>query len=129
MVVFLLSLRHVLASSGTFALEYGSCTLNADATCFYSPNYPYQYGTNQTCKISVQQEARLQVKRFSLDPHSEFSIELWDDTSDGDGGRDYFNSNGPDGRYVDPLNYITWTSGSYAKDCGFEICAVVPGVI
>jgi hypothetical protein len=36
-----------------FEVISGSCTLNAESTCFMSPNYPYNYPNGASCTIGI----------------------------------------------------------------------------
>ena len=47
----------------------GACTTTSDATCFVSPNFPDNYGSNQNCNIHVaaSEAVTLSVAAFTTE--------------------------------------------------------------
>ena len=46
----------------------GGCTVDGD--CFYSPNYPEDYGNHATCTITALADGNLTVVDFAVESHS-----------------------------------------------------------
>ena len=59
-----------------FEVISGSCTLNADSTCFMSPNYPYNYPNDASCTIGItfaeNGAGYLGVRSFSTEGDNDF---------------------------------------------------------
>jgi hypothetical protein len=59
-----------------FEVISGSCTLNADSTCFMSPDYPYNYPNDASCTIGITSAANgagyLGVRSFSTEGDYDF---------------------------------------------------------
>jgi hypothetical protein len=96
-----------------FQLNSGSCTLDATSTCFYSPNYPSNYGDGDSCSITVLHGATLSVDYFLLETTYDYL------TVD---GTTYTSSTGPDGVTVTSGITITFTTDLSINYAGFAIC-------
>ena len=58
-----------VAGFGLFTVTSGACTTTSDATCFVSPNFPDNYGSNQNCNIHVaaSEAVTLSVAAFTTE--------------------------------------------------------------
>jgi hypothetical protein len=94
----------------------GLCTLDSSGDCFRSPNYPSNYGSNQTCTITAHEAVTLSVTSFDVE--AEYCQY---DYLRVNGGR-YCGTTGPSGVQVAAGANITWTSDDAYFFSGFEIC-------
>jgi hypothetical protein len=99
----------------------GLCTLDSSGDCFRSPNYPSNYGSNQTCTITAHEAVTLSVTSFDVE--AEY---CYFDYLRVNGGRYCGNTGGPSGVQVAAGANITWTSDDAYFFSGFEICGAFP---
>ena len=100
----------------------GLCTLASSATCFRSPNYPSNYGSNQQCTITAHEAVTLSVTAFNVEGYGCQYDNLTVN------GNTYCGTTGPSGVHVAAGANITWTSDDADFFSGFEICGVGVGV-
>ena len=97
-----------------FEVVSGSCTTSGK--CFESPNYPGNYGLDETCSIkvlSVGGDKRLASVAFNTEAdYDELTI----------AGTAYSGTAGPVGVAVSAGDNITWSSDGYGIDLGFQVC-------
>jgi hypothetical protein len=99
-------------------VESGPCTLANSGTCFRSPNYPSDYGVDQTCTITTQDAVTLSVTAFSTEQtHDKLTVN----------GVQYSGTTGPGGVQVSAGSTITWTSDGSVTRTGFQICGTGSG--
>ena len=91
-----------------------SCSSISD--CFYSPNFPNNYDSNDICNMTVLQGAKLEVQSFSTELNYDFLYI---------NGEAYSGSDGPDGVRVRAGDVIRFTSDDNTVKSGFQICASV----
>ena len=100
---------------GSTVTVSGGCT--AVDECFYSHNYPNDYGNFGNCEITSPVDGTLTVVDFSIEYHASCT---WDHLTIG--GIDYCGSSGPDGIQVAAGEVMTFMSDPYVTDGGFAIC-------
>ena len=126
-------------AGGAYFTAGGGCTTNSDGTCFYSPNYPSNYGGWASCSITVaaHEAVTLSVVSFDVEAwvHSDYGAS---DESNDDylrvNGIQYYGTAGPDGVEVAAGDAIYFTSGrDYLEyldaphgNSGFAICGASP---
>ena len=77
----------------------GPCTV--DGACVLSPNFPHDYGPNETCTISIYMEHAAAISVESFDTEFYFDTLIVN-------GDDYSGTEGPEG--VAPTESIFWSS-------------------
>ena len=101
-----------------FEVVSGSCTTSG--TCFESPNYPSNYGDDETCSIKV-----LSVGSGEKLVSVAFNTELFEDRLT-IGETDYSGTTGPVGVAVSADEVMTWSSNykydSGGTESGFQVC-------
>jgi hypothetical protein len=106
-------------SSMMFEIESGACT--AVGACFYSPGFPNDYGSSESCIISALTDGILSVESFDLEYHATCS---YDDLSID--GNQFCGTTGPGGVSVTNESTITFSSDSSSVGSGFKICFATP---
>lgn len=106
------SATHHTGKASYFTVTEGPCTLNADATCVMSPNYPKNYGDSQKCDIQVVPGAVVQTTSFETERGYDFmKID----------GVPYHGSKGPDSVTI-AGGKISWASDGDTTKKGWKIC-------
>jgi len=95
-----------------FEVSSGSCT--SDGSCIYSPNYPLNYGNDQSCTFDVCISNVLDVVFFSTEENHDI-LKV--------GGIDYSGSNDPNGVSVSKGSTMSWYSDGSRTNKGFKICS------
>ena len=91
----------------------GACTVAHSGTCFRSSNYPWGYGNNENCTITVNTATTLSVTTFDTESgYDHLTVN----------GVFYSGTSGPDGVQVAAGATITFTSDDFVTWTGFEIC-------
>jgi hypothetical protein len=100
-----------------FEVESGSCTTSGK--CFQSPNYPNNYGFDQTCSIkvlSVGSGEKLETVAF----YTEQDYDMLTIN-----GIEYSGTAGPGGVVVSAGDNMTWSSDGADNELGFQVCLAV----
>jgi len=103
---------HHTGKAAFFTLVSGPCTLNADATCVMSPNYPKPYENSETCVIKGTPGAIVQTTSF----HTEHGYDFMKID-----GVPYHGTKGPDEVELKTGN-ILWESDGDTTKKGWKIC-------
>jgi len=106
-------------TSGADACKLAASLNNDYPSCFISANYPADYDSDQTCKITLQSTGKLKVVDFVTE-------ERWDYVKLG--GKEYSGTTGPIDVAVKHGDVIEWLSDRGSNDKGFKICFVPPVV-
>ena len=117
-LVVLGDLPVLVSSTPTFTIDSGDCT--APGTCFYTPNYPSNYGYSQTCTITANYAVTLYVEDFYLEYSASCSYDYLTLA-----GTKYCGSGvnkGPNNMEIAAGTVMTFTSDYGASYSGFEIC-------
>ena len=99
------------SNHNTFTVLHGGCRL--DGVCFYSPNYPSEYGDNAYCILQANHEVTLRVVDFFTERGFDFLTV---------GNIDYSGSAGPIGVVVPIGGQVVFDSDESLTERGFKIC-------
>ena len=94
-----------------FSVIGSGCT--ASGNCFKSLNYPSNYGSEESCFITVQNTGTLSSVAFDTYSSSDY-LEI--------GEKKYSGTNGPTNVAVSENDVIKWRSDSWGQKSGFEVC-------
>jgi hypothetical protein len=90
---------------------FGDCY--SDASCVYSPNYPSNYGSSQSCTIEAQVDVTLHVVEFSTE--NSYDILTVNDI-------EYSGLTSPDHVELQASSGMTWTTDWGTTHKGWRIC-------
>jgi hypothetical protein len=96
-------------------------TAFGSASCFYSPNYPSNYSSDQFCAITAREQVTLAVLAFNVEENPTCD---WDSLTVN--GNKYCGTTGPEGEQVSAGSPITFTSDDSSELSGFGICGESP---
>ena len=100
----------------------GECTV--EDNCIYSPNFPADYESSQTCDFTPLMDGTLTVNSFELEAEASCAY----DALHVDGAV-YCGDSGPDGVAVTTESAISFTSDVSVTGGGFQICLRVGDVV
>ncbi|CAK0807760.1 unnamed protein product [Prorocentrum cordatum] len=95
-----------------WAAVSGECSLNG--TCVESPNFPQNYGVDQTCILEINFELAGPIHVESFNTETYFDYLLVNDVK-------YFGTNGPHG--ITPSSSVFWCSDTHVAQSGWRLCA------
>jgi hypothetical protein len=101
-------------NTSTWSVGSGQCTSNGG--CFFSPNYPSRYGTDQSCSITADGPGILSVEHFVTESGYDY-VSVHGAYYSGHGV-----SHGPDGIAVSAGDTVTFRTDGSVQNTGFEIC-------
>jgi len=104
--------QHNAGKAAYFEVVKGQCTLNEDATCVFSPNYPEKYENNQKCEIMGPPGAVIQTNSFETEHGFDFM------TID---GLEYHGGKGPN-EVMLKSGKIEWYSDGWVTAKGWKLC-------
>lgn len=107
-------------------MTQGDCAVSDGGRCFTSPNYPYNYGDQQSCSIQVGTDVSLVVQSFAAAYGDWLSVNSHHSLHSYTPEVLYFRGSGEglNGLTVGAGDVIDWSSDWNLNDAGFSICGL-----